>query len=410
MALALAARHPAGSADGRAPAAPSGQEGVTPARVAPATPAEVAWDGLRWLWSRSTLPSVQACRRSLLPGVAPTVGVEVATGTGAVGYTGLRTCGSCHACPVCADAIWSAREADVRHLIGVAQREGLRVAMLTLTLRHRASDPLADLLAATASAWAAVGKARGWQKRADELGLVGVVRRLEITHGRNGWHPHLHVLVFADGDPEEDAWEQLRCAADTAWRAKVQRLGLRVPSPARGVHLRVFELGGADALDQVAAAYMTAAGTIRTAEEEVRRASSEVADVGAKLAKRGNRTVWGLLAAAMAGERRARAAWAEYEAATKGRQSWAVSTALRRLADEAVEVVAPERERTVVGRITSWEWAKLCHSADGPGALAAAVQRAYRNELAQTGEHAAALACAALALDDLLTHWLVRTE
>ena len=42
----------------------------------------------------------------------------------------------------------------------------------------------------------------------DELGIVGTIRSLEVTCGPNGWHPHLHVLIFAGADVEwvQDGW------------------------------------------------------------------------------------------------------------------------------------------------------------------------------------------------------------
>lgn len=26
--------------------------------------------------------------------------------------------------------------------------------------------------------------------------VLGCCRALEVTHGKNGWHPHLHILIF----------------------------------------------------------------------------------------------------------------------------------------------------------------------------------------------------------------------
>jgi hypothetical protein len=36
-----------------------------------------------------------------------------------------------------------------------------------------------------------------WKRFAKRVGLVGLIRALEVTHGpENGWHPHIHALVL----------------------------------------------------------------------------------------------------------------------------------------------------------------------------------------------------------------------
>jgi len=68
----------------------------------------------------------------------------------------------------------------------------------------------------------------------------GFVRALEVTYGENGWHPHLHVLLFiAPGQDESTALSML-FGIKTSWIQLVKsRLGL-APSHERGVHLLWF--------------------------------------------------------------------------------------------------------------------------------------------------------------------------
>lgn len=64
--------------------------------------------------------------------------------------------------------------------------------MLTLTLRHSAADALEDLLHRLQNAWKRF--LANLCKRYGKLRFATVV---ELTHtNENGWHPHLHVLVW----------------------------------------------------------------------------------------------------------------------------------------------------------------------------------------------------------------------
>lgn len=381
-------------------------------KLPPRTPRRIQWEGLRWLWNNSLHPSQASCRRWLAYGER-SVGVHITPGTGDASFTGLGTCGSCHSCPVCADGIWRERAANLHHLLRMAVDSQLHVAMLTLTLRHKQADDLATLLGGCAQGWNAVTKSRAWKHLQKEFGIVGVVRRLEVTVGANGWHPHLHILVFTELDPGELGWLNVRSAAYSAWRAKLSSLGLRTPSQDRGVHVKPFDLWrGPEALERAVSSYMTAAGTVGSHQAEraeqmtVGRAAGELASAGTKQAKGQNLTVWGLLDAAMSGDAQAIARWHEYEQAIKGRQAWAVSSSLQRLAAEFVEKVPEEPKRSCIGQITAKEWKLLCQATDGPGVLLDEVAASYRDELRRSGDHEAALCAAALALDFLLTEWL----
>ena len=113
---------------------------------------------------------------------------------------GLRTCGSVWACPLCSASVWAERASNLTHLLSAAHHNRLRVGFVTLTMRHGRRDGLSDLWAALAPALSDALGAGSREVRAlrKELGVVGVVRRIEATHGRSGWHLHPHLLVFAE--------------------------------------------------------------------------------------------------------------------------------------------------------------------------------------------------------------------
>jgi hypothetical protein len=37
-----------------------------------------------------------------------------------------------------------------------------------------------------------------------DIGFVGTIRTVEVTYGRNGWHPHVHAVVLNERPLEVD--------------------------------------------------------------------------------------------------------------------------------------------------------------------------------------------------------------
>lgn len=149
-------------------------------------------------------PRCQACGRAIVSADG-SVGVEI-TADGRCKLKGLAHCGSVWECAVCQMVILQARAEQVRQAV---ERHGSdRVGMITLTIRHGAGDNLRELQRKLSRAFAAVSRSRayrggevrdgyraGWKQR---HGVHGRIRAVEVTHGPNGWHPHLHVLFFFD--------------------------------------------------------------------------------------------------------------------------------------------------------------------------------------------------------------------
>lgn len=139
-------------------------------------------------------------------------------------YSGLHACGSVWVCPVCAGKISERRRLDLVSALEAARVQGLWVYLLTLTVPHYSTNHLPDLLGLVAhlvrSFWS--GRSRA---SLDIPGYFGQVRALETTYGVNGWHPHLHVLLFTS-EPALEASEPLYAR----WSALVQHSGLGTPN------------------------------------------------------------------------------------------------------------------------------------------------------------------------------------
>ena len=159
---------------------------------------------------------------------------------GTASYTGLQTCGSVWACPVCAAKIAERRRAELMGAMAAHKAGGGSMLMLTLTTPHQRGDQLADLLAKQSLALSRFWKDKTVRGLLAGLGVVGQVRALEVTHGRkspqnNGWHPHYHVLLFAGSGV--DLAKDWAVRLYLRWSALCEKSGLGVPSFQHGLKL-----------------------------------------------------------------------------------------------------------------------------------------------------------------------------
>jgi hypothetical protein len=148
-------------------------------------------------------------------------------------YGGLQTCSSVWACPVCSAKISERRRAELQALIGYHQAAGGVVLLVTRTVPHSRTDDPGELLDRIAQAERSYTGHRDYKTIMRAFGLVGKVRAVEVTHGHaNGWHPHVHELVFLAApvvlsDLEDDL--------SRIWSAAAVRAGLQLPSRAHGL-------------------------------------------------------------------------------------------------------------------------------------------------------------------------------
>jgi hypothetical protein len=128
---------------------------------------------------------------------------------------GITTCGSPWACPVCSPALGHRRGEALARALERLQGMGYRVAHAVLTVQHTRGDSLATLRRLLSDVWRRVVSHR----RVKRLWAgVAWYRSVEITYGRHGWHPHLHLAIAVP--PGRDPWE-LKALVD-AWLEAVE--------------------------------------------------------------------------------------------------------------------------------------------------------------------------------------------
>lgn len=207
------------------------------------------------------------------------------TDTGAAHFTGFRTCGRAWLCARCAGTIGAERADELHRGMTRHLEAGGHLLFLTLTIPHDDGDELRPMLRTVARGFTAILAGRAFARWRREYGIIGTVRTLECTHGAAGWHPHLHVLVFTEGQFTQRERARFRRYAFGVWRRTLEAAGRRAPQY-RFCPLRVVnERGGMAAyLTKVAAAY-------------------EMTGWHRKRAKKGGRTFFDIVAAVAGGDR-----------------------------------------------------------------------------------------------------------
>lgn len=113
-------------------------------------------------------------------------------------YGNLQACGSVWNCAVCAAKISEKRRSELKQGIARHRKNGGYVYLLTLTNSHHHGDNLEQLMAGQKKAIKYLWSDRKSKEHFSELGKVGHITANEVTHGKNGWHPHMHILMFFD--------------------------------------------------------------------------------------------------------------------------------------------------------------------------------------------------------------------
>ncbi len=145
-------------------------------------------------------------------------------------FGGLMHCGSVWVCPECASMITEYRRNELKRACENALSQGLHISMLTLTVPHYVKDSLESVLDGISSALRKLKNRKAFKKVAQEIGLVGNIRTLEVTVGENGWHPHFHILLFTKSEFSEQELSSLQENLLFQWQSACVSSGLPVPN------------------------------------------------------------------------------------------------------------------------------------------------------------------------------------
>lgn len=188
-------------------------------------PEELPFQTLRFIWqsaAREILPNerVAQCLRVTIPTKAR-VDILHSPKKQRANYGNLWTCARLWQCPVCAARISEHRRETISGQLAMLPYQPI---MITYTIRHTRKQSLPELLGLITAAKKKFRQGKAWQKIERDYGFMGAIRSLEDTHGRNGWHVHMHELVLLRADLGLrliDLTHELK----ERWIATVQKLG-----------------------------------------------------------------------------------------------------------------------------------------------------------------------------------------
>lgn len=305
----------------------------------------------RALWDVSSISRVRACGRCRID---KTQSVELHIqqddeGDSFAYLSNVQHCGSVWACPVCGAKIRQRRAEEIREALLKHLADGGAAYSFMLTLPHTMADRLAPMWDGIAdgfrtilsgSAWAGSSYVRkdGTRKLGvrDRAHVLGTIRAAETTHGRHGWHPHLHPLVLTTRPLSDDELAMLEEHVAKKWAAAVEAHGYETPrsdlhrltrvTGERGIASYLVKAGlgqaGGDVLEE--AAERTAAADldrhVRGAALDLTRNDLKFANMDAENGSYRGRSPWEILESFHStGDCDDLALWHEYEEATKGR-------------------------------------------------------------------------------------------
>lgn len=142
-------------------------------------------------------------------------------------YGNLQACGSVWTCSPCAAKISEQRRSELKQGIARHRKNGGQVYLLTLTNLHHFGDNLVDLMAGQKKALKYLWSDRKPKEHFAELGKIGHITANEVTHGKNGWHPHMHILLFFDAAVDI---KELQMFIAKYWQHCCKKANLKKPS------------------------------------------------------------------------------------------------------------------------------------------------------------------------------------
>lgn len=293
--------------------------------------------------ARSLLPAekVSKCLRLPVPG-SSSVDLLHAPLVQKAHYRNLMVCSSVWHCPVCAAKITERRRVELQAGLDVWRDtwEG-QTLLMTFTVQHSQAETCSFVLEGLLNAHSAFWSGAPAIRFRSRYGIVGKIRSLEVTYGQNGWHAHIHVLLFIKADNLLFLGD-MRAAAAERWRSVLARYD-RFASVAHGLDIR-----GADDL---AGDYLAKMG-LAPASADGWTSAHELAKSHVKSGRLGSLTPNDLLLAYAYGDGAAGRLWQEYATAFKGKRQLVWSDGLRILLrsepEKSDEEIAAEQEQIAV--------------------------------------------------------------
>lgn len=301
--------------------------------------------------ARSLLPTerIAQCLRTLAPNKQH-VEIHRNDENKTAHYKNLLTCARVWFCPICSARISEGRAQELTNFCAHWNAERGSMALITYTLSHSKKEPLSKTLDTLLEAYRKFKSGRKFQSIKEATFWYGSVRTLEITYTANGWHPHIHELVFFELDRPQTKREQIP-EMKTHWQNVAKRAG-GTASKKNGLD---FATANTKIYD-----YITKYGHRPTTDSW--SIDREVTKAVAKRASGKGRTPWQLLADYAEGDQQAGKLFQEYAITLKGRNQlvWSRNlkqeyTELEKITDEELTTELDETY-TLFTTLSATQW------------------------------------------------------
>lgn len=148
-------------------------------------------------------------------------------------FGGIVQCGSVWHCPVCARKIAVRRRAELVVATNRMNEAGGVCGLLTCTVPHAASDSCGEVLDRLQRLFDRLNAGKSAKLFRERYAVAGQIRALEFTKGMNGWHPHVHSLLFCERpvvwtEVGDSLWSRWASAAMKEYGWSLPRLALDV--------------------------------------------------------------------------------------------------------------------------------------------------------------------------------------
>lgn len=299
--------------------------------------------------ARELLPHerVADCLRAIVP-TAIRIEIHKSKSQKTAHYRNLLVCSRVWHCPVCAAKISEERR---KELSKAAHSWTGGLALVTYTLSHSNQVKLPMVLEQVLTAYRDFKAGRFFKELTEFYGWNGSVKSLEITHGKNGWHPHIHELVFLTNQLSDGQFGSFQVQVSRRWRECLKKINAYA-STERGVTVKNSD---EDVSDYVA----------KFGETKVRKDWTFAHELTKQVVKKGRydgHTPTQLLYDYMLGDGIAGELWVEYAVTLKGRHQLVWSRGMRQMlklmveqSDEEIADKIPD-DTYLLATLTKGQW------------------------------------------------------
>lgn len=141
----------------------------------------------------------------------------------------VALCGSVWACPNCARQIAMTRADEILFAMKWASQNGYIPVMVTLTASHHEDWELEYFKGKFKKAWGLFSSGKAWQGMKKRWGIEHWIKAVEVLRSPvNGWHYHMHVLVFIKAKElmNDETASDMQADLLKAWLKRLDSAGL----------------------------------------------------------------------------------------------------------------------------------------------------------------------------------------